>query len=371
MNNENFLLSLVIAAYNVEDYIEPFLSSIFNKNNSLERVEVVIINDGSTDKTKDLIEAQINDRNNVTLISTENTGLSGARNIGFEKSSGQYIWFLDSDDIIEQGAIDLILNNISENRAVDMFKFNYSVLKQVNNDWVSSGDFGTYNNFSGKTITGKNCLKPFLLGKLEGATWSNILKRQLIIDNNIKFKAGIYYQDQSVCIELFKNSKKIQFIPNTLIQYRIREGSTTLSCNDNHINSIFISTSLIFDSIHNIKKIQHDFLVYYWHQLLANIAKRQENITLAQVELFIKRLQPSLEHIKYNINKKHRDTFIIRCQLELLAIFDKKIQNNNGLIREFCRLIDLPSPRSAEIERLEKKINSITFKVINKCKSFM
>jgi hypothetical protein len=205
-----------------------------------------------------------------------------------------------------------------------MFKFNYSVLKKADNNWVSSGKFGIYNNFEGRALTGGNCLKPFLLGMLEGALWSNVQKRQLIVDNNINFKAGIYYEDQSVCIELLKNSKKIQFIPNTLIQYRIREGSITLSCNDNHINSLFISTSIVFDLIHDIDKIQHAFLVYYWHQLLANIANRQEKITPAQVELFIKRLKPSLEHIDYNINKKQRDTFIIRCQLELLAIFDKK-----------------------------------------------
>ena len=370
MKNQDYLLSIVIPAYNVEDFVKPFFRSIFN-NNDLTKVEVIIVDDGSSDNTKKNIEEQINGQKNVTLISIENSGVSVARNIGLERSCGQYIWFVDPDDIIERGAIGVLLNHIVESQDIDMFKFNYSVLKKADNNWLSSGKFGVYNNFEGRIVPGKKCLKPFLLGMLEGAVWSNVQKRQLIVDSNIKFKTGIYYQDQSVCIELLKNSKKIQFIPNTLIQYRIREGSTTLSCNDNHINSIFISTAIVFDLIHDIDKIQHAFLVYYWHQLLANIAKRQEKITLAQVELFIKRLKPNLDHIKYNTNKKHRDTFIIRCQLELLEIFDKKLQNNKELLHEFCRLVDLPLPESVEIERLEKKINSITFKLINKFKSFI
>jgi hypothetical protein len=249
-----------------------------------------------------------------------------------------------------------------------MFKFNYSILKQIGDNWITEGKFGIYNNFEDKIIKGNNCQKPFLLGLLEGAPWSYVVKRSLLLDN--KFKAGIYYQDQPVCMNLLKSSKKVLFMSDILYQYRIREGSITHSCNDNHINSLFLATALVFDSLQNPKKLQHAFLVYYWHQLLANIAKRQKQISSAQIERFIHLLKPSLQHIEYDANKKQRNTFIIHCQLELLDIFNKKL-NNDDKIEEFCRLVDLPLPESSKMHALEKKINSFRFKVINKCKVFI
>ena len=95
-------LSIVVPAYNMENYIARCLDSIFISQEPEERYEVIVVNDGSKDKTKDIVNEYLPKHQNLTLISQENQGLSAARNAGLERITGDYVWFVDSDDAVTE-----------------------------------------------------------------------------------------------------------------------------------------------------------------------------------------------------------------------------------------------------------------------------
>lgn len=103
------ILTIVIPIYNVDKYLANCLESIGEINT--EEVEVILVNDGSTDKSEGICK-EYSKKFNYTYIYQDNKGCSSARNLGIEKSNGEYIWFIDSDDCIEDGAINFILDRL-------------------------------------------------------------------------------------------------------------------------------------------------------------------------------------------------------------------------------------------------------------------
>lgn len=94
------IISLILPAYNVEKYIETCVQSCEQQDLSKESYELVIVNDGSTDDTPEIIRTLSVTYSNIKVVSQQNQGLSMARNNGFKEATGKYIWFIDSDDII-------------------------------------------------------------------------------------------------------------------------------------------------------------------------------------------------------------------------------------------------------------------------------
>ena len=93
---KNGKTSIIIPAYNAQSYIERAIESALRQ--TYDDIEIIIINDGSTDKTGEIIEEYSQKHTNIKVISTDNGGVSRARNIGIDNSSGEYIVFLDADD---------------------------------------------------------------------------------------------------------------------------------------------------------------------------------------------------------------------------------------------------------------------------------
>ena len=119
----NFRLSIIIPCYNLEDCVEDLLYSLHLEKNA--EVEFIIINDGSTDKSGYKIVSFL-DANldlNIKYFSTENGGLSNARNLGIKESKGDYVWFLDGDDALRLGAVTEIIDLINSNFGIDIIAF--------------------------------------------------------------------------------------------------------------------------------------------------------------------------------------------------------------------------------------------------------
>lgn len=118
------VLSIIIPMYNVEKYINRCLDSICSQ--ITDKVEVIILNDGSTDNSKRICENYKN--KNVIVIDKKNEGCSKTRNRGIEKAKGKYIWFIDADDFIEKNSIEKVMNIILE-KEVDIILFGCSKIK--------------------------------------------------------------------------------------------------------------------------------------------------------------------------------------------------------------------------------------------------
>jgi len=130
MANSAVKISIIIPVYNVEEYLDKCISSCFDQDLPLDQFEVIAVNDGSKDRSLDLLNALKRDRfGELVIVDKPNGGVSSARNEGLKKANGEFVWFIDSDDWIEQGCLSRLLKmlaidkldalQISMNRIVD------------------------------------------------------------------------------------------------------------------------------------------------------------------------------------------------------------------------------------------------------------
>ena len=111
------LLSIIVPVYNVEKYIRSCMESIFRQNMDENVFEVIIVNDGTEDRSMEVIQDIINEHSNITVINQENLSLSVARNNGIAKAKGEYILMPDSDDLLIDDSLSLLLEKAIESKA--------------------------------------------------------------------------------------------------------------------------------------------------------------------------------------------------------------------------------------------------------------
>ena len=109
------LLSIIIPAYNIESYIGRCLDSLLNQ--TYEDLEIIVVDDGSTDNTLSIIKEYCNKDDRITVIHKENEGVSVARLTGMKKAKGEYVGFVDGDDIVEQDMFEFLMNNAKKYNA--------------------------------------------------------------------------------------------------------------------------------------------------------------------------------------------------------------------------------------------------------------
>lgn len=179
-------LSIIIPVYNVEQYIGRCLSSCLNQPNvTADDYELVIVNDGTKDNSMAIVEEMTHGCANVTIINQHNQGLSMARNAGLKAAKGEYVWFVDSDDWIEEGCLHEIIDCL-ELTKVDVLQLQY---RNVYSDGAPCDEhYATIKGvISGKEFLTKNnyfTAVPFM-----------IYRRGLIVNNQLAFYPGIYHED--------------------------------------------------------------------------------------------------------------------------------------------------------------------------------
>lgn len=138
LSDKQPILSIIVPVYNVEKYIEECLDSLTNQDASIDSYEIICIDDGSPDNCGSILDEYAKNNSNMTVIHQKNTGQAGARNTGLKIASGQYIWFVDSDDFIPRYAVDLIVNKIEEQHAdvfwIGMHRFASNTIKYNDKD---------------------------------------------------------------------------------------------------------------------------------------------------------------------------------------------------------------------------------------------
>ena len=109
-----YKLTVIVAAYNVEKYIEKCLESLVNQ--TYKNLEILVVNDGSTDNTKQIIEKYEKKSENLKLLNKENGGLSSARNFGLQNTETEYVTFVDGDDYLELNTYEVIMKKVEEEK---------------------------------------------------------------------------------------------------------------------------------------------------------------------------------------------------------------------------------------------------------------
>lgn len=213
-------VSLIIPVYNVENYIEKCLCSALGQ--TLHDIEIIVVNDGSTDESMKIVDIFENKYSNIRVINKENGGLSSARNSGLQIASGKYIAFLDSDDYIEATMLEQMYTS-AENRELDIVGCN---LTKVNLDGDNIGpekNVVDYNHIYNKAEA--TC--EYLLNNIPAYAWNKLYHRRLFQDNKITYPVGKLYEDIGTTFELISAAERIGFIDKELYLYVQRDGAIT------------------------------------------------------------------------------------------------------------------------------------------------
>ncbi|MDR1364095.1 MAG: glycosyltransferase [Oscillospiraceae bacterium] len=221
-------ISLIIPVYNVQDYLERSLNSV--EKQTFKDFEAIIVNDGSTDNSLEIIKKFVARNKNFFLINQENKGLSEARNAGIEKSSGNYIAFLDSDDFLEPNYLKVFYSTALKTGADIVccnFYFYYTKTK-LRFPCPLTSIPGVY---SGEEAFKKIvlCMGTFMFA------WNKFFKRELFFKYKIKFY-GINFEDCVTSPCLFFYAQKVAFITDILYNYVMRKTSIVHNMDATKIN---------------------------------------------------------------------------------------------------------------------------------------
>ena len=214
------LLSIIVPIYNVEPYVYKCLESICKQDVGIDTYEVIVVNDGTPDKSMNIVAEFLDKYTNVIVINQENQGLSIARNNGFEVAKGKYVWFVDSDDWIRtnclHGLYD-ILNTYAPDVCSMPLKWSYPDPRNdkfdfsVENIHMMSGQDYLYNIFP------KSAVPRF------------IIKRNFLAQHNIKFYPKLLHEDIAFGIIMFFWCKEVLVFNKSFYFYRIRGSGSIVS----------------------------------------------------------------------------------------------------------------------------------------------
>lgn len=237
-------VSIIVPVYNVEKYLNKCLYSLVNQ--TLKDIEIIIINDGSPDNSKIIIDKYVKEYPRIIkVINQENQGLSDARNNALKIASADYIMYVDSDDYVELDFVEKMYNKAVSEKA-DVVICGNNV---VDEDYQIKER--TYpNNYSGNSL-----VERILLGNL--CVWNKIYKKSLI--ENIKFRSRVWYEDLDYSFKVMTLSKKTVFLEENLYNYLIRSNSIMSSKNlDKNLELLYT-----FEEIVNYCKNKNIISNYY------------------------------------------------------------------------------------------------------------
>jgi len=322
-------VSIIVPAYNCENTIKKCIDSLVNQ--TYKNIEIIIINDGSTDKTKELIIKNYKEKNEVILINQKNAGVSCARNKGIEISNGDYISFVDSDDWVEPNFIETMVKTLEE-KNVDIVRCNY--IKENKNESIkcSLHDLANKKMFKNEIYTSNinNYLLYFNKDWIPNYVMLLLIKKN-ILTNKIRFDKELYMlEDVAFYQKLLNKINSIYFLDEHLYHYnninmsatrdpkRVEKNIIGIVNSGKYISEYMKSNNIPFyEKDMNAKSF--DLIIYYLKKLSNNTSAKEFNSTLKNIyknQDFKKIIK------KINTNKfsKGRKAMILLFRLNLKRI---------------------------------------------------
>lgn len=222
MNELSPLVSIIIPVYNVELYLREALESITNQ--TYHNLEIIIVNDGSTDNSQRIIDMfAVENSNRIIVVTQKNKGLSDARNTGLNYVNGKYIYFFDSDDILKNNAIEKLVK-FCESNSLDVCRF--EAISFINNDMKNNIEKNKYvikSSRSNSIISSELYVaNPW---KVRMPVWLYFYSAKIILDNELMFEKGILHEDELFTPRVLSSTKQIGLLPEVFFYRRVRENS--------------------------------------------------------------------------------------------------------------------------------------------------
>lgn len=254
-------VSVIVPVYNVEKYLAKCLDSLVSQ--TLDEIEIIIINDGTKDDSQSIIDEYVNKYpNRIFSFIKENGGLGDARNYGLQFAKADYIGFVDSDDYVREDMFEK-LYNIAIKEDADL------VLCDIEYVWENSQERKELKGLM--QVDGIEVRKSIFLSPL--FAWNKLYRKELFLKYNLKYPKRLWYEDIPVTIPLFAFADKISYVDEVLIYYVQRNSSIMASKNTSKMRDIF-----------QVLKQVYDF--YRSHKLLEKHQMELEYLFIEQLMLY-------------------------------------------------------------------------------------
>lgn len=318
-------ISIIMPVYNVEKYLKESIESVINQ--TYKNLEIIIIDDGSTDKSGEICDEYIKIDNRIKVIHQQNKGLSGARNIGLETATGKYIMFIDSDDTFKLDACENLYNYIERTNA-DYVVGNYTNMDEDGTCWE-------------KPVFDKNKYVEFKLSiedythsfyTMNSGVWNKIFRKSFLDELQVKFVERVPAEDAIFTTYCFIKSKNVYYTPKVVYNYRLRySDSISTSCSKAYFMGINKAYRIIYE---NFKENNHlDFYRFFYAKSMNYILykfidsdklTREERIDVLDTmkwfyalsdELKIPTILKSVQYIIDSIIKKDYEQVLKYCEI--------------------------------------------------------
>ena len=284
-------ISIVVPVYNAEKYLDRCLTSLVEQTK--KEIEIIIINDGSTDNSEKVIKKFKDDR--IKYIKNTNQGIGATRNEGIAKATGKYLMFIDSDDYLEENTCELLFNK-AEKDNLDMVVCDF--YRENETGEKKKEKITTFENTTIKET-------PELLYKINMSPWNKLYKTKMIKDNNVYFEEDLKYEDTPFVFISMDKAKKIGKIDKCLNHYIIHSNSET-TVRDERCFDIFEIIRIVRDYFED-KKYAKESLNRWIIWIVTNFTiqqRNQEDIHIAMNFIdhafnYLKAIVPDYKNNKY------------------------------------------------------------------------
>ena len=301
-------ISIIVPIYNVNLYLKECLDSLIKQ--SLKNIEIICVNDGSTDNSLDIILEYMND-NRFIIINKKNSGYGDSMNKGIEFVSGEYIGIVESDDFADSNMFEILYKNIN-NGEVDIVRSNYKLFWEGKKESIV--DFYFMKPFYNKIF---NPIENSMIFLVPPSIWAGIYKKELLIKNKIKFlnTPGASYQDTSFFFKTLFKSKKVYFLDKAFLNYRQTNLNSSIY-NNSIEKAMFVHKEYSeFEKysksdLNSFKKIEKIYNTKKFYTLLWNldrVDKKKEYINIIYQNIY--NILKNKNYLVNQFNKKEKNFF--------------------------------------------------------------
>lgn len=320
----NKKMSIIIPVYNVEKWLNKCVESVLQQ--TYENLEIILINDGSTDNSGTICDYYGSKDSRVTVIHNQNSGLSVTRNIGMKQATGDYIMFLDSDDyILDHDIINDFMEILNKEKSDFIYssycRFNdedEDVITEVLPLNISQSDLNQLNGIEALALLIKE-------NSYHHAAYLKICRSDFLINNRLFFKENIYHEDSEWTPRLFYFAHKVSLYKGNYYMRRMREDSIMTTKNEKNITKKICDTLMIANELSKFylqlnqsserEIIINDFVRMYWGHL-THVNQIQDKKNLRECSMT---LDKTKEIFLYSSNKKYR---MIKFFIDFLGSFN-------------------------------------------------
>ena len=291
------MISVIIPVYNAQSSVSYCIRSVLNQ--TYKDIELLLINDGSTDNSGEILEKFRTD-SRVKVFHKSNEGLSSARNYGLDRVTGDYISFLDADDWLEPKTYEIVLRDIGSTDICVFGRFTDSPGQME--EWCPSKEL--------QIVDGKEALRRLIIdGSIKQNVWDKVYKKDVF--DHIRFPEGFNYEDLRVTYKIFNNADLITLVPEAFYHYRQNKGSISHCYSAANYLDLWSACFELYKVFHQKDEVYNHVCIKYcansvfcaWGSLwcMDDSERRMEHIRIEEIVSFCKSHLNDVRILKWHL----------------------------------------------------------------------